>query len=232
MHPNDEVLAALAMGAEVDAADRAHVQGCEQCTAAVAELVQVSVLVREAQGVELAEPPTDVWTRVASEIGMQQHQQPAATGSGSDAGQARWSRRAWLVGAAAAGVAVGVAAAQLLPRLTQPQPRVLLHTTLETLDTSQQGGQATLTAQGGGLELTLRVAPLDAGSGFLEVWLINVDLKRMVSIGVLPAGTTQQAFPVPDDLVDQGYRIVDISRELFDDRPQHSGDSLLRGTLS
>jgi Fe-S-cluster formation regulator IscX/YfhJ len=53
----------------------------------------------------------------------------------------------------------------------------------------------------------------------------------MVSIGVLPSDATEKRFPIPQALIDQGYVIVDISRENFDDQPQHSGDSLLRGTL-
>jgi anti-sigma-K factor RskA len=76
------------------------------------------------------------------------------------------------------------------------------------------------------------VQPQTAGTGFLEVWLINTDLKRMVSVGVLPNGSNAQEFPITSTLLEQGYVIVDISREPFDDRPQHSGDSLLRGTLS
>jgi hypothetical protein len=33
-------------------------------------------------------------------------------------------------------------------------------------------------------------------------------------------------------LIDAGYLIVDISREGLDDKPQHSGDSVVRGKLS
>ena len=144
----------------------------------------------------------------------------------------RWSRRGWLIGAAAAGIAIGVAGAQLLPRLTGSQPTLVAQTTLDTLDTKKPGGEATLTTSAGALELTLSLTPLDPGSGYLEVWLINTDLKRMVSIGVLPGGASQQVFPITASLIDQGYRIVDISREQFDNKPEHSGDSVLRGTLA
>ena len=80
--------------------------------------------------------------------------------------------------------------------------------------------------------VTLEVATtsaLDAGNGYLEVWLINRDGKRMVSIGLLDA--ERGLFPISQDLLDQGYVVVDISREPFDDQPEHSGDSLVRGTL-
>ena len=59
--------------------------------------------------------------------------------------------------------------------------------------------------------------------------LINQDGKRMVSLGIL--SSDQATFPVPPDAVSQGYTIVDLSNEQFDDRPQHSGDSIMRGTL-
>ena len=32
-------------------------------------------------------------------------------------------------------------------------------------------------------------------------------------------------------LLDEGYVIVDVSREGFDESPEHSGDSVVRGTL-
>ena len=61
---------------------------------------------------------------------------------------------------------------------------------------------------------------------------INTDLERMVSIGVLRPDTPEQTFAIAQDLIDQGYVIVDISREDFDSAPQHSGDSVVRGTLA
>jgi hypothetical protein len=53
----------------------------------------------------------------------------------------------------------------------------------------------------------------------------------MVSVGVLEPGEPAQSFAIPQALLDQGYVIVDISREGYDDSPQHSGDSVVRGTL-
>ena len=68
---------------------------------------------------------------------------------------------------------------------------------------------------GQGLDLTVATAtPLDAGDGYLEVWLLNADGKRMVSVGVLAPGD-QGTFPISQSLIDEGYVIVDISREQF-----------------
>ena len=82
-------------------------------------------------------------------------------------------------------------------------------------------------------DLAVRTDPLDAPSGgYLEVWLINEDLQRMVSVGVLRPGVADQSFTIPQELLDEGYVIVDISREGFDASPEHSGDSIVRGALA
>ncbi|MEO3938255.1 hypothetical protein V3N99_16070 [Dermatophilaceae bacterium Soc4.6] len=43
---------------------------------------------------------------------------------------------------------------------------------------------------------------------------------------------SNSTFPVSTELPAKGYVIVDVSRKAFDDRPQHSGESLVRGRLS
>jgi hypothetical protein len=54
----------------------------------------------------------------------------------------------------------------------------------------------------------------------------------MVSVGVLEPDRADQSFAIPQALLDQGYVIVDISREGFDGEAGHSGDSIVRGTLA
>lgn len=79
------------------------------------------------------------------------------------------------------------------------------------------------------LDVSATQLPTDA-TGFHEVWLINIDGKRMVSVGLLdPSG--QGSFEIPATLWQKGYRIVDISQESDDGNPVHSGESLVRGTL-
>jgi anti-sigma-K factor RskA len=72
---------------------------------------------------------------------------------------------------------------------------------------------------------------LGGDDGFHEVWLINLDGTRMVALGVLAEGDTGE-FDVPRGLLDEGYRIVDISVEPDDGDPTHSGVSLARGELA
>ena len=136
----------------------------------------------------------------------------------------------WGAGLAAASLAIGLLAGRAIWQ-PEPPPQPVAQVPLTTLDTKQDEGEASVVRSDQGLDLTVATtAPLDAGDGYLEVWLLNADGKRMVAVGVLPAGD-QGSVPISQSLIDEGYVIVDISRERFDDSPTHSGDSLLRGQL-
>ena len=250
-HPDDDTLAGLALG-EPEAAEVAeHVRGCASCTDAVAGLRAAVATVR-AGAPELVRPPASVWEAVVAEVdagprGTAAPEPPAAPGPAGDLAHARAVRAehaarrrvpwAWVAGAAAAGLVVGAVGAGLVTADREPAPVVVARTTLDTLDTRQARGTADVVRQAGQLDLDLDTADLDAaapdpGSGYFEVWLINKDLKRMVSVGVLRPQEGHQRFAIDQALIDQGYVIVDVSREGFDDRPEHSGDSVVRGTLA
>lgn len=255
MHPSDETLADLALGDAVPQQVQDHVHSCPACQALVDELRGLAAELRDAAPLELDVPPDHVWTAIqaatgpAAEpttlpdstrerpsdqppLGEPAGQQPQTVAAAEPAQKPRRFGRRWLLGGIAAGVAIGVVGATVLQNVVEPKPLVVAQASLDTLDTRQPGGRATVTNTSSVLELNLQVQPLTAAPGYLEVWLINTDLKRMVSVGVLPNGASQQQFPITASLLVQGYTIVDISREPFDDRPQHSGDSLLRGALS
>lgn len=246
MHPDDEALAAVALGEPLTPADAEHVAGCADCAAVVAELRATLGRLREGGAEELITPPDSVWAAIAAEAGIPASTTPdgPATAAPRPVGPSaepdelagrrdqRRPRTRWLVAAAAAGVALGLAGAELAAVIARPTETVVARAELSTLDTQRQGGEADLLERGDDVKLRLQVEPLDAGTGFLEVWLINTDLTRMVSLGQLPNGSTSQDFVVSPTTIEQGYLIVDISLEKFDDQPQHSGDTLLRGTLS
>ena len=137
----------------------------------------------------------------------------------------------WLAAAAGFGVLVGGAGLQLINRVAEPTTTSVADVALATLDTGQERGIARLDRHEGQLDLRVDVEPLDAADGYLEVWLINSDLERMISLGVLPSEASERSFPASADLIARGYVIVDISKEAFDDQPTHSGESLLRGRL-
>lgn len=235
-HPDDERLADAALDLD-GLATREHLGGCEECARTVAELRRTAVLVsgsrsalREPPGWE--SPPPRVWDRIAAVV--------AADVGGVVPIGARRPERAirqrgrawpWAAGLAAAGLVVGLLAGRAVWDEAAPPATQVAQVELGTLDTQQLLGEATvIRTDSGGVKLDVATtSALDAGDGYLEVWLINSDGRRMVSIGVLDAETGQ--FPISQDLLDQGYVIVDISREPFDDQPEHSGDSLVRGTL-
>ncbi len=138
----------------------------------------------------------------------------------------------WVVGAAAAGLVFGAVGTRVVGgEESAPSPVVVASTPLDTLDTSTELGYASVVDRDGGIDLDVHIEPLASEDGYLEVWLINRDLERMVSIGVLTPEQSDQSFTISPDLIEQGYVIVDISREGYDDQPQHSGDSVVRGTL-
>ena len=250
-HPDEEVLAAIALGDDADVSDEhvSHVRACPECSAHVASIRQTAALVRTgASATPAVRPPADLFARIEAAIGA--HDAPvgastAAKAEVSDAsvghlGDARAARErqdarrfplGWATGLAAAGIAIGLLTGRVLWQGPAPEPASVATAQLDTLDTRERLGSATLLRTPEGIDLRVATSPLDPGPGYLEVWLINSDGKRMVSIGVL-RGDGPETFPISQALIDQGYVVVDISREGFDDRPEHSGDSLARGTLS
>lgn len=236
MHGDDEILADIALGDPVSPEQAAHLAECSTCRQDLAELESALGATRAAGDVAWTSPGEHVLDGIRRDLGLARPSvAPAPDGSAaatplSPAPTARpgVGRRTLIVGMLAAGV-LGAGGTWLATRGTPT--RFLAEVALTTLDTARQLGQAQLRRGAKGLELSISVHGLVPGDGYLEVWLINKDLKRMVSVGVLPADAEQQDFAVDEALIDNGYLIVDISREAFDDKPQHSGDSLVRGIL-
>jgi hypothetical protein len=73
--------------------------------------------------------------------------------------------------------------------------------------------------------------PLRPGS--YEVWLLDPDTGRMVSISDLGPGADALP-PLPANVELWRYRVVDVSVSAgdYDGNPGHSGCSMLRGTLT
>ncbi len=155
----------------------------------------------------------------------------------------------WALAAAAAALVVGGFSVGRFTSATPPGPTVtqptvgstpsasaatstmVRATRLTSLDGARVLGDADIESVAGRFVLHVRAGstPAPAG-GYLEIWLINTDGVRMVSVGLLEPGR-EAAVVVPRGLLEQGYRIVDVSNELFDDKPTHSGDSVMRGSL-
>ncbi len=139
----------------------------------------------------------------------------------------RWT----LLAAAAIGLVVGIVGTWLLTGAGEPsEPAPIVTIRLEPLTGKTGTGSAELFRTAGGTELKVGSTGLGQPTGFFEVWLINSDGKRMVSLGVLDAAGAG-TFGVPANVIAQGYRIVDVSLEPNDGNPEHSRDSIIRGNL-
>lgn len=255
-HLDDELLAQWAFEqAEPDAAATEHLRSCPACAASLAELRELVVAADNLPRLE--SPPAEVWQRVTAELGIAPEGAPSSPQSGgaggasagpggadgapagsagsadpvdsaAPVGRGGVSRRLVALAAGVAvvvGIGIGVGGTLLLGSEDEPAPQAVVQ--LNALDGKTGSGTASLVRDG--RQLKVSASGLAASSGFYEVWLINEDGKRMVSLGVL-AGE-DGTFQIPGDLPAQGYRIVDVSLEPDDGNPVHSLDSIIRGTL-
>ncbi|MEU4605483.1 anti-sigma factor [Kribbella sp. NPDC023972] len=258
-HLDEELLAHWIIDGDVpDDAAANHLQLCTRCRESLAELRaiagQLDALPR------LEEAPADVWDRISTELGFDtraldtaptvlptgQHRDRSRGSTGSDPGRragrpfpsqqrhANWSIRRPLAMAASVAAVLGAGAGilgTLLVTSSDPdQPATEAVARLEPLAGKSGAGNADLVQGTSGSQLRVTTSGLTRTPGFYEVWLINEDGKRMVSLGVLDP-STGGTFQVPLTITGQGYRIVDISLEPDDGNPEHSHNSVVRGTL-
>jgi hypothetical protein len=143
---------------------------------------------------------------------------------------------AWMLATAAAlvGLVVGVGATLLGAPGDEDKRPVVASTTLVVLADDSPGGDAEIRGSGSTRFLELDVPGLSTDTdGFYEVWLLDEDAKRLVSIGLLdPSQGARATFPIPEDLDVAEFPVVDVSVEPADGDPAHSGDSIVRGTLT
>jgi hypothetical protein len=214
-----------------------------------AELAELRALARRVKPGSVAweTPPPDLWGRIAAaaDVAVHTDDEPAGDGHGDtdnvrplDSARPSTRRRGaaadrhlgWRVwgAAAAAAVVVVVTVGLLLPSGSSDDSTVVAATALERLGDSGEG-RAELVEHDGSLELRLSTSGLDAGDGFLEVWVINTDVTQLVSLGPL---RNDGIYDLPPGLDPAAFPIVDVSVEPIDGVPTHSGDSVLRGQLT
>lgn len=238
-HADPDSLADLVLDPDAVADQvRAHVAGCPDCSAALLALTDV----RRSAGAEpLVAPPAGLRERVLAEAlaspGGATH--PVAPDHSVVPFRRRGAVPLWLATAAAvaglvAGLAVGRWTADdpvAAPR-PAPTPTVVASAALTSLDSdAPRGDVEAFDASPEVVSVSVRARELGGEPGYHEVWLINVDGKRMVALGFLAQGD-DGTFDVPRRLLDEGYRILDISVEPDDGDPTHSGVSLARGQLA
>jgi hypothetical protein len=236
-HADPEELAGLAVDPMDGPADvREHAATCPECAGLVAAFTGVR---RRAGDDALVPPPAGLRAQVMAEVHAGDAQAPPESVPAETA--ARRGVPLWFVGVAAAlallaGIGLGrIGAGDTgAPEAVAPPAdtgTVVAATDLTALDSDADRGEASAVQTDDTFTIRVSASELGDEPGVHEVWLINVDGERMISIGLLASGDEGE-FDVPMDLIDQGYRIVDISVEPDDGDPTHSGVSIARGELA
>lgn len=190
-------------------------------------------------------PPEGLWQRIADEAGVEAGGSDVTSGadggrrrSGEHAGtvddeleRRRTGRRMQWMAAAAVIVALLVVAtvAGLWSSRSDDDTIVVASTELERLD-DRGAGSAELIEHDGVFQLRLATSDVAVADGeFAEVWIINPDVTELISLGPL---RSDELYELPHGVDPALFPIVDVSTEPFDGDPTHSGNSLLRGTLT
>lgn len=245
-HLAHDRLVFLALGeSEADTGEHHHLDTCGQCRDELDTLRHLAGLGAETQALrDLPEPPAHVWEAVAAEVAAartlpsladaRQQRQPVINGTGPAVRPGRRGVPRWLLSAvtAAAAALLGVVGtlAVVRPDAPEPAPQVLASGSLAAYGATppQAAGNARVFADG---RLHLHVSNLPEVPGYYEVWLIDPRTMEMFSVGVLGGGA-DALLPLPPDVDLDRYSVVDVSAERYDNNTAHSGDSLLRGTLT
>lgn len=230
-HCDPETLALLALGDGVASAeDAAHLDGCAECRHELRALSEVVRTGRDGSVTgELVEPPASVWQGIAAQLGIDA---ALAAQTRFVPARSRWVRRTALVAAAAAvvGLALGCGLTWLVTRTT-PSQQVVAQAQLRPLDAPAANGTAVVSSTSNQRQITVRVSGLtEPPDTFYEVWLLDRQAGRLVSLGVLGPGETG-TFVLPKTLDLQEYPVVDVSLQVLNGDPKHSGNSVVRGTL-
>ncbi|MGV9211644.1 anti-sigma factor [Micromonospora sp. RB23] len=261
-HLEHERLVFLALGeSEADDGERTHLDTCAHCRTELTTLRQVAGLGAETQGLgDLPDPPEHIWQGIEAQIraaegsavhapvgvltSADRQQVPGQTAtetvtrldptrrrSRRDRGWSRWAATAVTAVAAAA---IGVVGTVTVLRPTDPEPAktptVLASAPLAAFGSTPKSAQGDARVLQGG-QLHLHVANLPRVPGYYEVWLINPTTMEMFSIGTL-GNDADALLPLPPNVDLKSYSVVDVSAEQYDNNTRHSGDSLLRGTLT
>jgi hypothetical protein len=239
LDPDRLVLLALSeSSAEQD--ESVHLAGCAGCRGEIDAVKYVAEVGAETQSLrDLPPPPDRVWAGIAADVAQAASPDHAVlrlpSGARRPAASRRRSRR-WVTPAlaAAAAAVLAIAGTVTVTRLTDrpPPPAVTAKAALSPLapaPPSARGDAEVLSGE----QLRLAVANLPLTTGYYEIWLLNPDdTTKMLSIGNLPGRAGDVTLPIPPGTDLNMYRLVDISAEAHDGNSAHSGDSLLRGTLT
>lgn len=237
-HLHDELLAGMALGEpdELSGPGRAHLLVCRYCSGRLAELRTVVATGRAGEPGPLRAPRPGLLGAIQAELAGDPEGAPATVSpkefsplSDRRAGtRPRLQHARRLVTAAAV---LAVALGGTLWYRSIPSETVVSRATLSALPDKSGQGTAQLTDRDGTQQLSIDVTAPKTPNAFEELWLINTDGRRMISLGIVPPdGRATYPVPAAQGALD-GYTVVDISLEPFDGNAAHSHNSVLRGTL-
>ncbi|MFI2711901.1 anti-sigma factor [Micromonospora sp. NPDC018662] len=254
-HLDHDRLVFLALGeSEAADAESTHLGSCGHCRGELETLQHVAGLGAGTQGLaDLPDPPEHLWQGIVAEIRAAEElptlngRRPPRTGeaTGDPAGRPavatrprrgrrfpRWASTAVTATAAAViGVAGTVAVLGTGGDEPTPQPTVLASAPLAAFGSTPKDASGDARVLGDN-QLHLHVANLPNVPGYYEVWLIDPKTMEMFSVGTLSNGSGDALLPIPRNVDLSTFSVVDISAEQYDNNTRHSGDSLLRGTLT
>jgi len=236
-HIDHELLAGVALGDSelLSRRDRMHLRICRQCASELSELRAPSSAVLAQIQAELATDTGPHFDSPAPSLASASSSPAAARETRTHPQRALRPARRYLTAAIAAVAiaAVGVGGILWYGQRSASDDVVLARATLNPLPDKSGQGTAELKRTDGVQVLSVDVRADTVGAGFEELWLINTDGKRMISLGVLPPDG-RGTYPLPASAGGElaGYTIVDVSLEPFDGKAAHSLNSLVRGTLS
>ncbi|KAB1977759.1 anti-sigma factor [Streptomyces triticiradicis] len=255
-HIDEETLALMALGEGSSAADRNHLRQCARCNQELAALFRTVSTLKSPPipDHELVGPPADLWSSIARELrldpsgsaGVAETRQRAETddprrhdrssepadahrsGTPSKAGPRRAARFSLALAACAA--LLGAAAGSGITWWATHTSTSASSAQGRQLDSLQDNsaGYARLVDSRGQRTLDITVHGLPQTAGYFEVWLMDRTHTKLVSMGVLGADG-RASLPVPDNIDLNEYSVVDVSVQPYNGRPNHSGDSLVRG---
>lgn len=226
MHPHcdQDELALMALGEDIDNACAEHVARCEQCADELSAFREVVSTGRASGGPDmLATPPPQVWERISEQLKTE----PVV--------MRRRGLPTWLglVAATVAGVLIGAGIVTLSGR-SAPDKIVAAAQLAPMPDGPDRGGdaEATLNKTDDGYTVTVKATDMTGPEGFYEVWLLDEQNSGLIALGTLAPGQREATFPVPDGVDLEAFNAVDISDEPLDGNPGHSGATVMRGTLA
>ncbi|MBY5164429.1 anti-sigma factor [Salsipaludibacter albus] len=147
-----------------------------------------------------------------------------------DLATARRRRRSGWVAALAAAAVLVVAVAGSILVTSDPSPDTVATFALDALDDRAQEVDGTIVTDGGQTRIEVDLASLPAApdDSFYELWLLDADAGRLVSLGPVE---DQGSFVVPAAVEVGDWPLLDVSVEPVDGDPTHSSDSVLRGEI-